>query len=291
LKIVFYTSGIEGSGRLVRGIAIGNALKRKKINCDFIIINSSSFTHLCDQLDVRHIEIPVENEIQLSKEKYIDSILYKTIIELNPDILIVDLLWFSLYHFIDELKCKKVFICHQVYNNFFSIKLLEGELQFNEKQYDLQLAIEPFHSKIQLTNINPIILRNKDEILSREDSLAKLKLDSSRDVCLYAFNNRPGDFDKYRKKYSYLENEYQMVYTSNYSGGLFPIIDYFNAFDFIVCAAGYNQFWEIIYFNKDAVFEHVPLKFSSTEKRYLECSDYQFDENGADQLVDTILNL
>ncbi len=290
MKIIFYTSGVAGSGRLVRGIAIGNALKRKKINCDFIIVNSSSFAHLCDQLDIRHIEIPAENSDQLSKENISNSILYKTITGLKPDILIVDLLWFSLYHFIDELKCRKIFICHQVYDTFFSIQLPERELQFNEEQYDFLLAIEPFHSKIQLKNINPIILRNRDEILPRDKVFSKLNLDPSKDVCLYAFNNRPGDFDKYRKKYSYLEYEYQMIYTSNYTGGLFPVIDYYNAFDFIVCAAGYNQFWEVIYFNKDAVFEHVPLHFSSTEKRVAECMDYQFDENGADQLVDIIFN-
>jgi hypothetical protein len=290
LKIAYYTSGILGSGRLVRGIAIGNALKRKKINCEFSILSSSSFAHLCDQFGFRHIEIPIENSDQLSKEKITDSILYKMITELNPDILIVDLLWFSLYHFLDELKCKKIFICHQVFDNFFSIQLPETELQFNEKQYDLLLAIEPFHSKINFKNINPLILRNRNEVLSREDAISRLNLDPSKDICLYAFNNRPGDFDKYKKKYSYLENVYQMVYTSNYSGGLFPVIDYFNAFDFIVCAAGYNQFWEVIYFKKEAVFEHVPLNFSSTEKRVAECIDYQFDENGADQLVDIILN-
>ena len=289
MKILFYTSGVAGSGRLVRGIAIGNALKRKKINCDFTILSSSSFAHLCDQLEIKHIEIPIESEEQLSKEQITSSTLYKTITKINPDILIVDLLWFSIYNFIDELNCKKVFICHQVVDNFFTIKMPEKELRFNEKQYDLLLSIEPFRSKIKFKNINPLILRNRDEILSREEALTKLNLDPSKEVCLYAFNNRPGDFDKFRKKYSYLEDVYQMVYTSNYSGGLFPVIDYFNAFDFIVCAAGYNQFWEVIYFNKEAVFEHVPLNFSSTERRVTECSDYQFDENGADQLVDIIL--
>jgi hypothetical protein len=290
LRIIYYTSGISGSGRLVRGIAISNAFKRKKIDCEFIIINSSSFAYLCDQLDIKHIEIPIENEDQLSKEKFANSVLYKTITELNPDILIVDLLWFSVFNFIEKLKCKKIFICHQVDDIFFSPQLLEKKLQFNEKQYDLLLAIEPFDSKIKFKNINPIILRNRDEIFPRKDALIKLNLDPSKDVCLYAFNNRPGDFDKYKKKYSYLENVYQMVYTSNYSGGLFPVIDYFNAFDFIVCAAGYNQFWEVIYFKKEAVFEHVPLNFSSTERRLEECIDYQFDENGADQLVDIISN-
>lgn len=143
-----------------------------------------------------------------------------------------------------------------------------------------------------MKQINPLILRNRDEILSRKEAIKALCLDGSRDICLFAFNGRPGDFEKNKRKYSYLESAgYQMVYTSNYEGGLFPVVDYFNAFDFIVCAAGYNQFWEAIYFGKEAVFENVPLNFSSTEKRIDECIDFHFDENGADQIVQLMLNL
>jgi hypothetical protein len=291
LRIIYYTTGIVGSGRLVRGIAIGNALKRKKINCDFILINSSSFAHLCDLLDIQHIEIPIENANQLSRSNFADSILYKTITGLNPDILIIDMLWFSLYYFIEELKCKKIFICNYVIEKFFSMELPSDKLEINPRHYDLLLSIEPFKCSVPMKPINPILLRNRDEIYTRKEAIDKLNLDKSKDACLYAFNNHPGDFDKYKKKYSYLEDVYQMIYTTNYKGGLFPVIDYFNAFDYIVCGAGYNMFWEVIYFNKEAAFENFPLKFSNTEYRIDNCQEFYFEKNGGDQLVDIIMNL
>jgi hypothetical protein len=291
LKIIYYTSGVSGSGRIVRGISIDNALKRKKINCEFIIINSSSFAYLCDLTDIQHIEIPAENQDQLSKTNCINSVLYHTIDRLNPDILIIDMLWFSIYHFIDEIKCKKIFICHNVIEDFFSIELPSGKLTINPKQYDLLLSIEPFQCSIPMKSINPILLRNKEEIFSREEAMARLNIDMSKETCLYAFNNHPGDFDKYKAKYSYLENAYQMVYTTNYKGGLFPVVDYFNAFDYIVCGAGYNMFWEVVFFNKEATFENFPLKFDRTEHRINNCQEFYFEENGADQLIDIIMNL
>ncbi len=292
MKIVFYASGIAGSGRLVRGIAIGNALKRKNIDCEFVILSSSSFAHLADVFGISHLEIPPEDENQLSKENFHESALYKTIIELNADILLVDLLWFNIYNFIHELACKKIFLCHQVFDDFFTIQLPVEKLSFKSEDYDLLFAIEPFSCSFPMDQINPLILRNRDEIFSRNDAIGKLNLDDSRETCLFAFNGRLGDFEKNKGKYSYLEDAgYQMVYTSNYKGGLFPVVDYFNAFDFIICAAGYNQFWEVVYFNKEAVFENVPLAFSSTKHRIKECQEYYFDENGADQLVDIMLSL
>ena len=292
MNIVYYTSGISGSGRVVRGISIGNALKRKDVHCSYTIVNSSSFAHLAARLGISHIEIPVEDEDQLSRRRYRSSELYKTIIALAPDVLLIDLLWFNLYHFISELPCKKIFLCHQVFDRFFTIPLEGGAISIRPQDYDLLLAVEPFSCSIPMRQINPIILRNRDEILLREKALELLQLDGSQPISLFAFNAHPGDFERYKKKYNYLEDAgYQIIYTTNYKGGIFPIVDYFNAIDFIITGAGYSAFWEVIFFEKEAVFENFPLMFSSTERRLRECIDYTFDENGADQLVDIIMAL
>jgi hypothetical protein len=292
LNIVYYTSGISGSGRVVRGISIGNGLNRNNIRCNYTILSSSKFAHLADRLGIAHREIPAEDEHQLDPHNFHNSALYTTLVALQPDVLIIDLLWFNLYHFIEELSCKKIFICHQVYDRFFSIPLESGTISIRPEDYDLLLAVEPFHSSIPMEHIEPIILRNRNEILPRHKAIELLNLKPEQRNCLFAFNAHPGDFDRYKKKYNYLEDGgYQMVYTTNYRGGIFPIVDYFNAFDFIVTGAGYSAFWEVIYFDKEAVFENFPLMFSSTVRRLQECSDYRFTENGADQLAKIIETL
>jgi UDP-N-acetylglucosamine:LPS N-acetylglucosamine transferase len=151
---------------------------------------------------------------------------------------------------------------------------------------------EPFESMIKSDRINPIIIRNRDEILPRKAALDKLGIKSGKKVCLFAFNGKAGEFERIKKMYSYLEDVgYRVEYTTNYKGGLFPAVDYFNAFDLVICGAGYNAFWEAVYFKKEAVFVPVPRRFESQEKRINECQGYSFDINGADQLVDIILNL
>ncbi len=293
MKIVYYTSGMTGSGRVVRGIAIANACARKRIDCEFTIVSSSRFGFLAEGF-ARHIEIPAGDEHEHSKDTYSNSAVYSTLAALDPDILIVDLLWFPLHHFIREMKCKKLFLFTQISNpRFFKIELPGETLQFSPEYFDLLLQAEPLPLDIGARRINPIVLRNRDEILSQSQALDKLKLEpSDKPNCLFAYNGEPGEYEAIREKYSYLEEEYRMVHSSNYSGtGFFPIVDYYNAFDFIVSGAGYNAFWEIIYFDKEAVFEPVPRQFEDQTYRIRECQEFYFDENGADQLADIIMGL
>jgi hypothetical protein len=291
MKILYLTSGATGAGRVVRGIAIGNALKRKRVDCDYAVISGSPFASLVDQLDIRHLDIPLEPVERFSSKECRDTIFYRTLVSENPDIILVDLIWFPLHHFIEELGCKKVFLCRQVDKSFFAIDVPENPISFRPQDYDLVLGIEPFRGAAPMRQINPILLRNRDEILSRERAVVELAVDSEQPVCILSYSGHPGDFERVKKDYSYLESEYQMVYTTTHDKGIFPIVDFYNAADFVVCGAGYNSFWETVYLGKEAHFVPIEARFESGNKRVEEYRDYRFEQNGADQLVDIIIDL
>ncbi len=293
IKVAYYTSGITGSGRIVRGIAIGNTFKRKKIEVDYYILHASDFGFLLDKFQSQSVKIGPENIDRFSKENYPSSLSYQALISLKPDILIVDLLWFPLFHFIEELPCKKIFLCRQVSDSFFTIPLENEPKIFNKDHYDAIIAIEPFSSKLSFTHhINPIVIRNRDEILSREQALDILNTNGVKKNCLIYINGNPGDLDKVLNNHSYFENEgYNIIPSTNYDRGLFPVVDYFNACDLIVCGAGYNSYWESRFFGNETIVIPTYAQFESGERRINECADYYFRENGADQLVDIIMNL
>ncbi len=286
LNIVYYTSGMTGSGRIVTGIAIGNALRRNGINCRYTILSSSSFANL--STDFEHEEIPFEDEKAFSRENHASSILYNTLIRLKPDVLLIDLLWFPLFHFIERIECVKILLCRQVHDRFFSIKLTDETLIINPAHFNMIIATEPYKSSIEMSRINPIVIRNRNEIFSREEALKRLNLNDGNQICLFAYNGHPEDFERVRKKYTHLDEFYTVVYSTNYRGGIFPAVDYFNAFDFIVSGAGYNAFWEIIYFNKEAVFEPTETVFEDQTQRIRDCQEFYFDINGSDQLAGII---
>lgn len=294
MKIVYYTSGITGSGRVVRGIAIANAFKRKKVPCTLTILHSSPYGFLADGF-ADQVAIPLEDEHAHSKSSFESSDLYRALARLDPDVLIVDLVWFTLHNFIGDLRCKKIFLLTQIADpRFFTLKLSDGVLRFTPEHYDLSVQAEPLPVDIGARAVNPIILRNRNEILPRDRALAELGLDGNAAMnCLFAYNGEPGEYETIKEKYAHLEDAgYRMLYSTNYAGrGHFPIVDYFNAFDFIISGAGYNAFWEILYFDKEAAFEPMPRRFENQSWRVGNCQEHYFDENGADQLVDLVLGL
>jgi hypothetical protein len=290
MRIVFYTSSVTGVGRLVTGMAIGNALERKGISCKYTIVHSSPLGHLAENYNTAWV--PVETEGDLAPGKWHKSVLYKTLLKLKPDVLLVNHTWFMLHNFMSGLPGKKIYVSDQAFDRHFRVPLPSGELVFDPSQYDRVLAIEPFMSAIAMENINPVILRNRDEIMPREKALKRLGLDGSKKIALYSLSGNPRYFEEFREKYSCLEREgYDVVRTGTWrEGGIFPAVDYFNAIDLIVCGAGYNQVWEANYFGKKALFEVLDVNFSDQRLRIKAGEDFHFDVNGADQLVEIIKN-
>ncbi len=301
IKVVYYTSGLAGSGRIIKGISIGNGFVRNNIPCDYVVISSCSFGCLAAPFGFHHIGIPYEEARELSRDTYEQSVLYNTIRKLSPDILIVDLQWFSLHQFISDFPCKKVFLCTNlnkpyIQDVFLTIKLPSGTLRFLPSQYDLLVAAEPLPLDLPMKQIDPLIIRNRDEILSENEAGQRLGLTTFKrntgKTCLVALNGKPGDFEEIKKNYSYLEDVgYKMVYSTNYDGGLFPAADYFNVFDLLITGGGYNSFWESIFFEKETIFVPAPRQFEDQKKRIDDNTDYEFKGNGVDQLVELIMNL
>jgi hypothetical protein len=286
MRIVYYSSSLSGVGRLANGIAIGNALERKGVRGAYTILHTSPFGRLADEF--RNIKVPLETHEELSEENYASSVLYKTLAKLKPDVLLVNHQWFMLSRFLDRLPCKKIYLADYVYDSHFRVPLPGGDLVFDPGQYDRVLSIEPFESYVEMEHINPLVMRNRDEILPRDTALKRLKLSGERKVALYSFSGYEGDYESYLAKYAYLEDEYDVVRTSTFREMLFPVVDYFNAFDLIVCGAGYHHIWEAVFFDKKAVFEPSRMRFGDQTVRIAASRGFRFDLNGADQLVDII---
>ncbi len=235
--------------------------------------------------------IPAEGADTLSGSRFRDSRLYRAIESFKPDVLIVDLFWFTLDAFIRELACKKVLLIRQVDPRFFSFTIDRREFRFNPADYDLVAATEPgFELPFEAVCLEPFIMRNRDEILPAPEARAGLGLAPAERSCFFGFNGKEGEGAEAWKSFSYLEEEgWKVVRSDNRSGGIFPAVDWFNAFDMLVCGAGYSAFWEARAFDKEAYFVPYPRNFEDQYRRVALCSDYVPRENGADQLVRTIL--
>lgn len=239
------------------------------------------------------MQLPLEESESLGQRGYSSSRLYSAILEYDPDVIVIDMHWFPLDAFIRELPCKKVIIIRQVDPRFFSMRLPDRELRFRPDDYDLVIKTEPgFELPFPYTEIDPIIIRNRDEIMSAEAARKDLGLGADEQTCLFAFNGAEGEGATAWKSFSYLEDEgWRVVRSDNRSGGLFPVVDWYNAFDMMVLGAGYSAFWEARYFGREAFFVPFCRRFEDQARRVATCSDYTPKENGADTLVRMIMGL
>jgi len=251
------------------------------------------FAALAGRLGTTLVTVPLEDDVALGPARYRDSALYKAIIEYNPDVLVVDLYWFPLDPFIRDLPCKKIILIRQVEPRFFGMALPDRELAFRPGDYDLVLRTEPgFELPFPSLEIDPMIIRNHEEIMDANAARANLGLATGDRACLFAFNGNESEGAKAWKSFSYLEEEgWKVVRSDNRQGGLFQAVVWYNAFDMLVCGAGYSAFWEAQYFNKEACFVPYPRRFEDQARRIALCSDYTPESNGADQLVQIILSL
>jgi hypothetical protein len=292
VRILYQTNGIAGSGHIVKGLSVANAFKRLGVDHEFLLLSvETPFADLARRQGIAVRTIPAEDETTLGPDRWRDSELYKAIDAFKPDILIVDLFWFALDSFIRELPCRKVILIRQVDPRFFHFRVEDRELAFRPDEYDLVAAIEPgFNLPFPSESLEPLVIRNHAEIMPAAEARADLGLEPGERACFFGFNGNAWEGEQVWKSFDYLETEgWKVVRSDNRQGGLFPAVDWFNAFDLVVCGAGYNAFWEARYFGKEAFFAPFTRNFEDQYHRIRVNADYVPKENGADQLARRLL--
>lgn len=288
MKIVFLTSG-KGSGHVVLATSLFNALKRLNVDFEFILIGNYEYEHLCSSLFM-NCQFEMQPNLYVTDPK--SSQLYMILKELNPDFLVTDGLWFPLQNMLDFFRFKKIIFFRQSVDSWFKLESEKyGSIKFYPEQFDYCFSIEPGFLKPGLKMLNPFIIRNRDEIYSVTEAKSKLNLKCHKKVCIVAHNGFEGEFELIKQGIKNFDDDYQIITTSNRDGeGLYPLVDYFKGIDLIVGAAGYNIFYEVLYFQKE--FRFFPQKriFEDQSWRIKNNSVYKFDLNGADQLAHIIIN-
>jgi hypothetical protein len=294
MRILFYAGSVTGSGHIVRGLALAAALKRAGLPHEYMILSlETPFVELARRFGVVLSVLPLEDEEALGPSGYSGSALFAAMESFKPDILVVDVFWAGLDAFIRDLPCRKVLLSIQMDPSFYNVTTRNNKFVFRPGDYDLRLRTEPGYSTpFDAREINPIVIRNRDEIKSRKDARADFALADDERACLFAFNGVTGEGTEAWKSFSYLQDEgWAVIRSHNREGGLFPAVDWFEAFDLLVCGAGYSAFWETRWFRKDAFYVSFPRIFENQERRPALFSDYEFETNGADELVHLLQEL
>ncbi|TVQ37305.1 MAG: hypothetical protein EA384_12560, partial [Spirochaetaceae bacterium] len=98
MKLVFVSSGKSGAGRFAVGCSLGTALRRAGVACDYTMVAAHEFTHFGEVLGFTVVSIPFDHERELDSSAARESELYRTLVDLDPDIIVLQQAWYSLHH-------------------------------------------------------------------------------------------------------------------------------------------------------------------------------------------------
>lgn len=273
-----------GSGDLVTGLALAEGFRRAGLEVDFTILSNNEFGSLADGI-ARFVRVPVEPHLFLVNDRR--TRLYREIMRIRPDLLIVFGSWVPVLPYLDEIDSSTVLLLRQCNDPWLSLRLPGGQVvPINPEAYDLALSCEPGFLPPGFSPIEPVVIRNRDEILSRDEARSRLGVPEGKRLCVIARNGYDGELEALLDRHSAPGDEWHVLTMTNRDGsGVFPLADYAAAIDLLISGGGYATFYETRYFGIPAQLEAFDRNAEDIGWRLRENAGYEFDVNGADQFV------
>ena len=290
LSIVYVTFG-SGSGDLVTAASLSQAFARADVDLRFSAVSNCEFHYLFDAY-FDHILVRAQPKLLFGHDR--DTDIYAALRMLEPDVLIVSMIWLPLLPIIRELPGLKVFVARKTFDRWWRIPLPDGRyLEFDASPYDLLFNIEPGYRLPWAEQMEPMVICSRDELFPRETARHELGAMDDRPLCVVAHNGYAGELDQILSEEKLDAGSYNIITLTNTQQGrnIFPLAEYARGIDFLIGGAGYNLFYEARYFGIPS--RHIPFKRNGDDQAWrLETNrNYSFQENGADTVARRIIEL
>ncbi|MDC7234164.1 MAG: hypothetical protein PQJ58_13095 [Spirochaetales bacterium] len=294
LKIVSFHFGV-GSGHFFGGVALWQQLKMiYGSDFHFMLFHDLPIEIPFEDDTLESVLVPLEPELLFSKPEA--TVLYQYLNHLAPDLIIVDTIWVPAAPLLHFFKAKKVFYSFFMPEFWFGVHPWdkEGFYPFNPEDYDLCLARDPVFGFPGSINIPPVI--NVHETLNKPPEIIRkvLQVSDDKKLALIAHNGEEGEIEKIMEQADIDPAEYCQRSLSSFqdvSNQLFPLSHYMSGIDLAIGGAGYHFFWETKYYNIPSIYIPQPRIGNEQHWRLENCSDYDGPYDGAEKMVNMILEL
>ncbi len=281
MRALFYAVDGLGLGHVTRLVSIARALKRKAPESEVLFVTSSEACQVIGREGFASIKVPsksLREKVGLSRTRYLrvaQSVTWSAISGFDPDVLVVDTYPAGSF---DELlpvlrwRQKNVFVFREQRDEAARSPLMQATLPLYDAVIVPHLdaaAVGPVPEPHKLRAVGPILIRERDELPSREAARSRLGL-APKDRALYVSFGGGGDPDLQRSFTQALEvtsklERLEIVIGAGPLGAfraphvrqlhdLFPALDVLPAFDATLCAAGYNSVTEALFARVPSVF-------------------------------------
>lgn len=283
MRIAYFTAGGTGAGHLTRGLAIGNALRRASVRCEYVVLSATTAFAQARAEGVRELSV-VQDELE-DEARAKESELARALDAFDPDLLLVDMYWAPLHHLLPRGRCEAWLLLRWVPPPWLRST---GRIDFDPRKYARTITIEPMARVDGAEAIEPIVVCNRDEMHAPEVLRARLSVADDARLILVLQAGRRGEAGSLAMDVKRRDARDIIVTSDMYDpGALFPIAPYLAGADRIYGGVGYNLFWETRWLGLSARAELYPFDRTIDDqlRRLTGHHAHAMRENGADALV------
>lgn len=229
-RVGYFTAGTIGAGHIVRGLAIGRALKRLGCKAEYRIFapHGPAAQGRVSGLEINAREL--RNPVMAARSTLADELA-----RFAPDLLLVDLFWAPLRHVLPHLRCPVWLLVRSCPPNWFGS--LAG-FTFEPSQYERLIAIEPVTEHLLADRVEPVVIANPDE--RQPASAIRERFDVGADQRLEVVLCSDG-----QPRLPVVQRErHRVTVHLNRDERIYPACEWLAGADTIHAAAGYNAYWE-----------------------------------------------
>jgi UDP-N-acetylglucosamine--N-acetylmuramyl-(pentapeptide) pyrophosphoryl-undecaprenol N-acetylglucosamine transferase len=299
LRFIFYAVNGLGLGHVVRLLAIARKLRARAKDAEILFVTSSEADSVIYREGFAALKVPSKNvrvQVGLPKEAYlklVQTVVWNAVSSFSPDVLVVDTFPTGNLQELAPLltwEMRKVFVFREQKEEMARRPLLQNAIKLYDRVIVPHDEAEdlPLPEGVRAFRVGPILIRDRGEVLSREEARQRLGLAGDRTV-LYASFGGGGDpeVDRCLRLTLRLALEHsdlevvlapgplyragvgsrrggEMEALLGRLGGRVRVLDYFpamevlHAFDLAVAGVGYNTSHELLYTGVPAVFIPFP---------------------------------
>jgi len=281
MRIAYFTGGDVGAGHLMRGLALGRALKRAGIVAEYRMFGPRLRYPILSTLDYEVVTlVPAElRDPALAPA----SALGRALAAWAPDLLIADLYWGPLRHLLPALSCEAWLLVRSCPRPWFGGP---PDARFAPGQFTRIVGIEPIAHDVLTAHVDPVVVCNPDECRPRGALRAHLGVAAGAPLVVITHAGVPGEMDLLA------DSAPAGVVRCDLLGdaALFPLAEWLGDADEVIAGVGYNSFWEARWLGwaPRTTFTPFPRTIDDQAWRLEVCGSYDMRTNGADTLADWV---
>ncbi|MBF9018321.1 MULTISPECIES: hypothetical protein [unclassified Oceanispirochaeta] len=285
----------SGGGHIFGGLTLWQTFKiylKEPFHYSLLTDSVIELPFVDETLEV--IPIVAEPEKMWGRDR--ETMLYQYLKHIDPDLIIVDNIWFPVKPFLHEFSAKTAIYFWFLPQQWFQTPPLDDGIShsFQAEDYDLPCTIDPHFHQDGCLNIPPVINIHQSNLQPPEIIRSVLEVPDNKKLALVAHNGHEGEIEDILKNADIDPDEYCLRSISSFddvSKKLFPLSHYMSGIDLAIGGCGYHFFYETKFYKIPTIYIPQPRIGNEQHWRFEHCIDYEGPFNGADILVEKLLAL